>query len=94
MDVNPVPAGSMASREVVVASKSGLHARPARIIAEAAAGTGVRIAKAGSADVDASSILRVMSLGIAYGETVTLSGDNEASLDELASLLSQDLDAV
>ncbi|HEY3437908.1 MAG TPA: HPr family phosphocarrier protein [Actinotalea sp.] len=89
----------MAERTVVVASSVGLHARPAKIFAQAAAasGAGVRIAKAGGQPVDASSILRVMALGVKHGEEVTLSADGDTAetvLDGLVELLAQDLDAV
>lgn len=85
----------MRTRSVIVASSSGLHARPARLFAAAAAGTNVKIAKQDTDPVDASSILRVMSLGVAHGDEVTLSveGDDTTALDALADLLAQDLDA-
>ncbi|MFJ6690553.1 HPr family phosphocarrier protein [Streptomyces sp. NPDC091294] len=85
----------MHTRHVIVASSSGLHARPARLFTAAAAGTGIRIARNGAEPVDASSILRVMSLGVAHGDEVTLSveGDDTTALDSLAELLARDLDA-
>jgi phosphocarrier protein len=85
----------MKYRTVVVASASGLHARPAKAFTSAAAGTGVKIAKGDAAPVDAASILRVMSLGVGHGDTVTLSveGDDDSALDTLAELLATDLDA-
>ncbi|MDP9612658.1 HPr family phosphocarrier protein [Streptomyces demainii] len=85
----------MRTRNVIVASASGLHARPARVFVSAAAGTNVRIAKNGAEPVDASSILRVMSLGVAHGDEVTLcvEGDDTTALDRLAELLARDLDA-
>jgi phosphocarrier protein len=43
--------------------------------------------------VDADSILAVMTLGAAHGDTVTLTADDEATLDSLAELLATDLDA-
>lgn len=82
----------MSTREVIIGSASGLHARPARIFTQAAAGTGVRIAKGDSVPVEAASILRVMALGAARGDVVTLIGDDDATLDSLADLLSRDLD--
>lgn len=85
----------MAQRTVVVASRVGLHARPAMLFTQAVAATGssVTIAKAGGAPVDASSILFVMSLGVAGGEEVVLESDDEAALDSLVALLATDLDA-
>lgn len=88
----------MPTRVVAVASAVGLHARPASIFARAAAQqpTAVTIALDGGAPVDAASILSVMSLGAGHGDVVTLEADGdgaEESLDALAALLAQDLDA-
>ncbi|WP_129338785.1 HPr family phosphocarrier protein [Cellulomonas endophytica] len=88
----------MAERTVVVASRVGLHARPAMLFTQAAAATGlpVTIAKAGGDPVDATSILYVMSLGVPGGEEVTLRADGDgadAALEGLVELLSRDLDA-
>ncbi|WP_159808094.1 HPr family phosphocarrier protein [Cellulomonas citrea] len=87
----------MAERTVAIASRVGLHARPATIFTQAvaAAAVPVTIAKAGGAPVDASSILFVMSLGVGHGEEVTLSADGadaDRVLDELVALLATDLD--
>jgi phosphocarrier protein len=87
----------MAERTVAVASRVGLHARPAMLFTQAVAATGVpvTIAKVGGAPVDASSILFVMSLGAGSGEQVTIAADGERAdgvLDELAALLATDLD--
>lgn len=83
----------MAQRRVVVASKVGLHARPAALFVKAAGATGlpVTIAKDGSAAADARSILSVLSLDVRGGDEVVVSvvGEGaEAALDELASILS------
>lgn len=90
----------MPERSVIIASKVGLHARPAAIFVKAASEqpASVTIVKAGSgADpVAASSILGVMTLGAEFGEEVILSSDGdgaEESLDALAALLAKDLDA-
>jgi phosphocarrier protein HPr len=85
----------MAQRSVTIASRVGLHARPAMIFVQAvsALGVPVLIAKPGDEPVDASSILGVMALGAKYGEEVVLEADTESALDELVSLLSRDLDA-
>jgi phosphocarrier protein len=87
----------MAERTVELASKHGLHARPATLFTQTVAKSGlpVTIAKNGKA-VNAASILGVISLGIEHGDTVTLvsdAADSDALLDELATLLSTDLDA-
>ncbi|PWD51751.1 HPr family phosphocarrier protein [Serinibacter arcticus] len=83
----------MAERTVVVASAQGLHARPAKIFTQAAAGKGATIAKDGGTPIDAASILRVMALGVKNGESVTITADDEAVVAELAQLLETDLDA-
>jgi phosphocarrier protein len=88
---------AMVERTVRIGSTHGLHARPAKLFTQAAAGSraSVRIAKGGKA-VNAASILGVISLGIDHGDDVTLSveGDNAgAVLDELVELLVTDHDA-
>jgi len=87
----------MSQRTAVIASRVGLHARPAALFAQtaAAARIPVTIARPGSAPVDAASILRVMALGARCGETVELTAtgpDAEHVLDSLVELLSTDLD--
>lgn len=89
----------MAQRTVAVGSQVGLHARPAKLFAQAAAASGlpVRIAKGDGPEVDASSILRVMALGVRQGEEVTLTAEGDGAdeaLDALVALLAADLDAV
>ncbi|TRW45573.1 HPr family phosphocarrier protein [Georgenia yuyongxinii] len=88
----------MTQRSAVVASKVGLHARPAAVFVKAvtAAGIPVTIAKGDGEPVDAASILGVMTLGAGHGDEVTLTAEGEGAdtvLDELAELLSTDLDA-
>ena len=88
----------MPQRTVAVASRVGLHARPAMIFTQAVAASGVpvTIARSGGEPVDAGSILFVMSLGVPSGEEVTLAADGpdaDRVLDELVELLATDLDA-
>ena len=88
----------MFERTVIVASRVGLHARPAMLFTQAAAASGlaVTIARPGGEPVDASSIMFVMSLGVPNGEEVTLTADGpgaEGVLTELVALLATDLDA-
>ena len=88
----------MVERTVIVASRVGLHARPAMLFTQAAAASGlaVTIARPGGEPVDAASILFVMSLGVPNGEEVTLTADGpgvDEVLAELVALLATDLDA-
>ena len=91
----------MAHRTVVVASRIGLHARPAALFCKAAGALGipVTIRKGDGTPVPAASILSVLTLGVNCGDEVVLevdgdSGDGaERALDELAALLARDLDA-
>lgn len=87
----------MPTRTVIVASSVGLHARPAALLAAAVndSGLDVTVALPGGDPVDAGSILEVMTLGAAHGDTVTLSADGDGAdgvLDSLVALLSRDLD--
>ncbi len=88
----------MASRHVVVGSTVGLHARPAALFTQAAARqpVPVTIARPGGDPVDARSILLVLTLGVAHGDTVVIAADGDgadAALDELETLLASNLDA-
>ena len=88
----------MATRTAVVASRAGLHARPASAFTEAvaAAGIPVTLAVGDGPGIDAASILLVMSLGIPQGTQVRLVADGddaEQVLDRLVALLETDLDA-
>ena len=86
-----------ASRTVRIGSSHGLHARPAKLFAQAAKESGitVTVAKDSGKPVNAASILGVISLGVDHGDYVTLTaeGDNaEAVLDTLTELLTTDHD--
>ncbi|MFD4638690.1 MULTISPECIES: HPr family phosphocarrier protein [Lentzea] len=87
----------MAERRVTVASKVGLHARPAALLAKAAADqpVTVSIAKDGGEAVDAASVLGLMTLGAMHGDEVVLSADGDgadAALDAIAELIATDHD--
>ncbi|ABS03025.1 phosphocarrier protein [Kineococcus radiotolerans] len=79
---------STATRTAVVASRVGLHARPASLFVQAAAATGLPVTIAvGSGDpVDARSILMVMGLGARHGDRVVLSAEGEGAEEALATL--------
>lgn len=86
------------TRTVRIGSSHGLHARPAKLFAQAAknAGIPITIAKDAGSPVNAASILGVIALGIEHGDYITLTADGnnaEAVLDTLGELLSTDHDA-
>jgi phosphocarrier protein len=88
----------MFERVVTIGSRVGLHARPAALFVKAATAQPVvvKIAKAGGNAVDARSILSVLALDARGGDEIVLSADGdgaEAALDELANLVSRDLDS-
>lgn len=88
----------MSERRVTVGSKVGLHARPAAVLAKAAAAApvAVTIRKEGGQPVAAASVLNLMTLGAMHGDEVVLEADGDGAdtaLDELAALVGSDLDA-
>ncbi|MCW4465973.1 HPr family phosphocarrier protein [Glutamicibacter sp. MNS18] len=91
----------MAERIATIASRVGLHARPAAIFAEAAAEQPVEVTIAlenepADEALDASSILSLMGLGAEYGTKVVLRAEGEGAeqaLETLAAVLETDHDA-
>ncbi|MGW4486055.1 HPr family phosphocarrier protein [Amycolatopsis sp. NPDC004368] len=88
----------MPEKRVTVASKVGLHARPAALVAKAAAAqpVAVTIAKAGGDPVAAGSVLSLMTLAAEYGDEVVISAEGEgadAAIAAVAELVATDLDA-
>lgn len=88
----------MAERQATIASKSGLHARPAKLFVEAVQKqpVPVTIQVGDGPALNAGSILSLMGLGAAHGTVVTLKAEGEGAetaLDELVALLETDLDA-
>ncbi|WP_132125090.1 HPr family phosphocarrier protein [Actinocrispum wychmicini] len=82
---------------VHVASKVGLHARPAALVARLAAEqpVTVTIRKDGGEPVPAASVLNLMTLGAMRGDEVILAAEGElaqASLDRVAALIASDMD--
>jgi phosphocarrier protein len=87
----------MPKRIVTVASRVGLHARPAAVFVKAASAAAlpVTIAKEGKEPVSARSILAVLGLDVRGGEDVELEAEGDEAedvLDELARLLTEDLE--
>jgi phosphocarrier protein len=85
----------MPTQTVNVGSAVGLHARPAAIIADAAAelDAEVTLAVPGDEPIDASSALLIMTLGAGKGDPVEVSSDDPEALAKIADLVAQDLDA-
>lgn len=88
----------MPERRATIASRVGLHARPAALFVRAAAEQPVKVTirKEEKAPVDAASILGIMTLGAEFGDEVILEAEGdgaEKALDSLAALLARDLDA-
>ncbi|TFD45753.1 HPr family phosphocarrier protein [Cryobacterium sp. TMT1-2-1] len=99
----------MHERKAVIASRVGLHARPAGIFAEAVGELTIEVPialedNAAEDAMDASSILSLMSLGAANSDIVILRAEAEgegegegegavAALGALITLLETDLDA-
>jgi len=82
-------------RPVTIRSKSGLHARPAAILVQKAKGfrSQITVSK-NDKTANAKSILSVLTLGAEQGDQVLLkiTGDDaEIAIDELTSLLEEDL---
>ena len=69
------------TRTVRIGSSHGLHARPAKLFAQAAKDSGipVTISKDAGAPVNAASILGVIALGIEQGDYVTLTADGDGA---------------
>ncbi|MFE5837590.1 HPr family phosphocarrier protein [Arthrobacter sp. NPDC056493] len=91
----------MTERTTTVASRVGLHARPAAIFAEAAGNIPLEVTVAlegtpASEAVDASSVLSLMGLGATHGTTVVLRAEGtnaDEALDSLVHILQTDHDA-
>ncbi len=87
---------TMISRTATIGSSVGLHARPASLFVQAVEDTGLEILiSLGDEEVDADSVLEVMTLGAKHGDVVTLSTEDDSAgavLDELAAMLERDLD--
>ncbi|WEK13770.1 MAG: HPr family phosphocarrier protein [Candidatus Microbacterium phytovorans] len=85
------------SRTVRIGSSHGLHARPAKLFAQAVkdAGIPVTVSKGSGAPINAASILGIIALGAEKGDYLTLTAEGERAeivLDTLAELLTTDHD--
>jgi phosphocarrier protein HPr len=82
-------------RTITLASKSGLHARPAAVFVKKAKAfrSTIKLSK-NDKTVDAKSILAVLTLGAEQGEQVILKvngEDADTAIDQLTALLEEDL---
>ncbi|MEN3746912.1 HPr family phosphocarrier protein [Sphingomonas sp. HF-S3] len=75
------------SRTVLIANRRGLHARAsAKLVTLASSQTvPVTVEKNGSA-VTATSIMGLMMLGAAMGDTITISAEGDGAADAVAAL--------
>ncbi|MEZ2121136.1 MULTISPECIES: HPr family phosphocarrier protein [unclassified Corynebacterium] len=88
----------MASKTVTVGSSVGLHARPATIVAEAAAefDEDIFLSLEGEEDEDpaeAASSMMIMAMGANSGDRVTVTSENAEAVEKIAALIEKDLDA-
>lgn len=86
----------MVSRTVTILNRTGLHARPAAMFAQAAGrfSSATRVLK-GAQQADASSVLALMLLAAGQGTEVTIEAegeDEEAAVTALAAMLESDFD--
>ena len=79
----------MPSQTVTVASKVGLHARPAALLIKAAkeAAVPVTVGRPGEAGVNAASMLSVLALGAKHGEAVEITVAEGPDSDRILATL-------
>ena len=81
---------------LVITNKVGLHARPARLLVQTAAQFQARISvQCGEKTANAKSILGVLKLGVARGDTLVLHAegeDAEQAVETLTSLARRKFD--
>lgn len=77
----------MTSRELTIVNKLGLHARAASHLVKVANGFASRIViEKGGARADAKSIMGLMLLAAAKGQTVTVTADGADEAEALAAV--------
>ena len=86
-----ISTGETLELQLTIANPTGLHARPASLFVQTAASFQANIRAYGHGkEIDATSILEVLSLGIRQGETVIIraqGNDAQAALDALSELV-------
>ena len=87
---------SIVETNLVITNKVGLHARPARLLVQTAAQFQARISvQCGEKTANAKSILGVLKLGVARGDTLVLHAegeDAEQAVETLTSLARRKFD--
>jgi len=87
---------SIVETSLVITNKVGLHARPARLLVQTAAQFQARISvQCGEKTANAKSILGVLKLGVARGDTLVLHAegeDAEQAVETLTSLARRKFD--
>lgn len=88
----------MRTTELVVSNPSGLHARPATLFAQAAAGFAARITienlDRGKGPVDAKSVLLLLTTGVSRDHRIRLTADGpdeETAIEALVALVESGL---
>lgn len=85
----------MVSRKITISNASGLHARPASVLAQAAGKCDSDvIIKVGEKNIQAKSILNIMAAAVKCGTEVELCCDGpteEEDLNKLAALIESGL---
>jgi phosphotransferase system HPr (HPr) family protein len=80
-----------AEREITVAVHCGVHGRVAADLARIARQSGTRVAiRVGDTDIECSSILEILSLGLSRGYRIRIRVDGRAQeqiLDQVCALL-------
>lgn len=80
----------MASAELIVRNPSGLHARPATLFTEAAGRFAATILvenlDRGSRQVDAKSILMLLTIGVVRGHRIRITAEGPDADDAIAAL--------
>lgn len=81
----------MIEKSILITNSTGLHARPAAQFVQAAAKfeSKIKVSKAGR-EVDAKSIISVLSLGVSKGTEITLKAegeDEQAAVEALIGLI-------
>ena len=89
----------MIETELTVNNEQGLHARPADLFVRTAnkfkSDITVRNLSTGSSDVNAKSILRILSLGVYGGHTIRVMANGEdenQAIEEIATLVNQNFE--